>query len=80
MWCPESKPKSGSQRRAELCHSRVTLLSGRCTGNAEVIVVLAARAGSVKQGKQKPDSSEFRKEVKEENLDGSRENTLRELC
>ena len=43
-------------------------------------MVLAARAGSVKQGKQKPDSSEFRKEVKEENLDGSRENTLRELC
>ena len=50
-----------------MCHSQTTLLSGYCIDSAEVVVVLAAKAGSVKQGEQKPDPSEFRKEVKVEN-------------
>lgn len=50
-----------------VCHSQATLLSGYCIDSAEVVVVLAAKAGSVKQGEQKPDPSEFRKEIKVEN-------------
>lgn len=50
-----------------MCLSQATLLSGYRIDGAEDMVVLAAKAGSVKQGQQKPDPSEFRKEVKEEN-------------
>lgn len=49
-----------------MCHCQVTL-NGHCTDSAEVVVVLAAKAGSVKPGEQKPEASKFRKEVKEEN-------------
>ena len=49
-----------------VCHCQVTL-NGHCTDSAEVVVVLAAQAGSVKPGEQKPEASKFRKEVKEEN-------------
>lgn len=49
-----------------MCHCQVTL-NGHCTDSAEVVVVLAAQAGSVKPGEQKPEASKFRKEVKEEN-------------
>lgn len=50
-----------------MCLSQVTLLSGYRIDSVEGVVVLAATAGSVKQGEQKPDPSKFRKEVKEEN-------------
>ena len=50
-----------------MCLSQATLLSGYRIDSVEGVVVMAATAGSVKQGEQKPDPSKFRKEVKEEN-------------
>ena len=50
-----------------MCLSQATLLCGYRIDSVEGVVVLAATAGSVKQGEQKPDPSKFRKEVKEEN-------------